>query len=222
MNGWLDNYGKKFAALTLRGQLIVLVATMLIIYFIWHTLLFAPAQQKKVELQAQIEQVKSKLAEVKTELQQKKQEIAAMRPGEQLARNKKTILHTNRVIPMLQELMNKQPGLELVSISTRPPEPVNLDQALPSRINPNQVEAAKMVADKSLQPSADSADSNLFKHAVTIRFHGDYFNTLRFLEKIESLPWVVLPDDILYSVTTYPQAEVTLRINLLSFSGGII
>jgi len=143
-----------------------------------------------------------------------------------LDKSEKPALQTDKIIPMMTELMNKQPGLELISISTRPPEPVKLDDVIPSRINPNQAEAAKRAADKAARPGVDNGDKGvdigLFRHAITIQFRGDYFSTLQFLEKIESLPWLLVYDNISYSVTTYPQANVIMQLNLLSLAGGIV
>lgn len=222
MSNTLDIYYKKIDALDLRGQFIFLIISLLIIYFIWNTLLFSPAQQKKMDLQNQTEQAKSRIMELDGQLKQREKEIKNMPLLGPNAVEKPT-LQTNKIIPMMTELMNKQPGLELISISTRPPEPIKLDDVVSSRINPNQAEAAKIAANKENQPKDSSnAPAGLFRHAITLQFRGDYFSTLQFLEKIESLPWLLVHDDIVYSVATYPQANVTLQLNLLSLAGGII
>jgi hypothetical protein len=47
-----------------------------------------------------------------------------------------------------------------------------------------------------------------------IEFHGNYFDTLTYLRYLETLPWCVIWDDLLYQVVNYPEADVKVRLHI--------
>ena len=218
MNNSLAQGKAKLAAMSLQQQAIFLLISIVFIYFVWHWLLFGPAEQHKIELQNQIEGTRNKLADLRSKLKNGHPSSSWI---QEFNSAQKLALQADKIIPMMRELMSKQPGLELMSITTRPPEPLKLDEVLPSRINPNRAEEAAAELKKQNAPNtSDAGNSGIFKQIITLQFHGDYFNTLQFIEKIESLPWILVHDDIVYNVTGYPQANVTMQLNLLSLAQG--
>ncbi|EKD77407.1 MAG: hypothetical protein ACD_42C00342G0004 [uncultured bacterium] len=69
---------------------------------------------------------------------------------------------------------------------------------LPEAISFNQIDEL---------PNADS-------EKISIEFSGGYFETLEYLQYLENLPWYILFNSLEYTVTSYPNAKVTLIMSL--------
>ena len=215
----LDYYKNKLEAMSLSKQIVFMLIAFLSIYFVWYLLLFSPVREHKIETQGKLKDMHFRLADLQTKLKAS---------GGNLA-EKKTInnpqaftLQVNKVIPLMKELISKQPGLELVNVTSQPPQPLKLEEVAPSRINPNREEAAAAEEKKRNEAKTGEETSGLFKQVITLQFRGNYFSTLEFIEKIETLPWVLIPDHLAYVVNEYPQANITLQLNLLSFAQGFM
>ena len=48
------------------------------------------------------------------------------------------------------------------------------------------------------------------KQGIALKFRGDFFATLHYLKYIEGLPWFLVYDRLNYSVTQYPEADVSV------------
>lgn len=58
--------------------------------------------------------------------------------------------------------------------------------------------------------------AKIYKHGVTIQFHGTYFNTMTYLSRLENLPWRIYWERMDYHVLNYPEADVTVTFFILS------
>jgi MSHA biogenesis protein MshJ len=65
---------------------------------------------------------------------------------------------------------------------------------------------------------AEPARPLLHRHGFEIEFAGGYMATLRYLQALESLPWRFFWDSVDYQVTAYPQSTVRLKLYTLSLS----
>lgn len=205
--------------MSLGRQILFMLIAFLFIYFVWHLLLFSPVHEHKMETQGKLKDMHFRLADLQAKLKANHTKLA----------EKKTInnpqaltLQVNKVIPLMKELIAKQPGLELVSVTSQPPQPLKLEEVTPSRINPNREEVAAAEEKKRNEAKTGNETSGFFKQVITLQFRGNYFSTLEFMQKIEALPWILIPDHLAYVVSHYPQANVTLQLNLLSFAQGFI
>jgi len=80
---------------------------------------------------------------------------------------------------------------------------------------------------RKLMSAANEATSGrqedvLYLHAVELQLRGSYFEALRYLQALETLPWQVIWDQLEYQVIQYPQADIRLRINTLSGSDRLL
>ncbi len=48
-----------------------------------------------------------------------------------------------------------------------------------------------------------------------IEFSGDYFETIRYLQYLDQLPWFLSFDSLQYKVDEYPNANVKVAITVL-------
>ena len=60
----------------------------------------------------------------------------------------------------------------------------------------------------------------LFRKGVKVVVETDYASTLRFLERIEELPWAVQVTDLNYRVAEFPRAELTLTAHTFLLKAG--
>jgi MSHA biogenesis protein MshJ len=69
-------------------------------------------------------------------------------------------------------------------------------------------------------PSGDESQQNdsarLYQHATNIKLTGDYVSLYNYLIELEQSEWTLYWDQLQYQVTTYPNAEIMLRIYTLS------
>jgi MSHA biogenesis protein MshJ len=75
---------------------------------------------------------------------------------------------------------------------------------------------------KNLPPKAVALSQNnlrIFEHGIIIKFQGDYFSTMSYLQAIEKLGWRIFWDKLEYKVIQYPKAEITLQIHTISDQG---
>jgi len=68
----------------------------------------------------------------------------------------------------------------------------------------------------------DPTNPNLFvyEYNFIIKFNGDYFSAINYLNYLEQLSWPLFLDTIDYKVTKHPTAEVTLQLHLITTQGG--
>ncbi|PCH57801.1 MAG: hypothetical protein COC15_00355 [Legionellales bacterium] len=64
------------------------------------------------------------------------------------------------------------------------------------------------------------AGLQVYKHGLELVLRGNFKQTIRFLEKLESLKWKLLWGDFSYDVKQHPIAEIRLVVHTLSLSTG--
>ena len=74
-----------------------------------------------------------------------------------------------------------------------------------------------LIAMETLPVSSFSESTTIYRHGLSLTLTGNYFNTLNYLKKLESLPWRLNWGSIEYQVKEYPIAETTLKLSTLSF-----
>jgi len=182
-------------SIALRERMLLLIALITVIYFLWSILLMSPARQAidlaKIEEAALVKQV--------TASQQK---IAAVE------RNVTTLLTNTQplstapgsvqfteatVIPMFKSLLTKQEGIVLKGLYNFPDQPLNL----------------------STNNAALKLPLPLYEQGTELVFDGNYLSTHEYLRSLENLEWMIFWDKLQYVVTTYPNAEVRLIMHTI-------
>ncbi len=73
---------------------------------------------------------------------------------------------------------------------------------------------------QNVSATAASASSPTFlNQKILVKFYGDYFATLHYLEYVENLPWYLSFESVDYEVGQYPNAKVTIVLNALGAPG---
>jgi MSHA biogenesis protein MshJ len=97
---------------------------------------------------------------------------------------------------VVEDLINRQRGLELVSTHNQPAT------ALIETDDPSDANAA--------------AEPNLYLHGLVIELEGSYLELLRYLESIEALPWRIFFSRLDLESIEHPRLKIRLELNTLS------
>ncbi len=116
----------------------------------------------------------------------------------------------NAMTQVLTTVLDSQPGLKLVRVENRDPEPLT---------GVNQV--ADIVADAGA-PVAAALGLQVFRHRLVLEFQGDYFSTLRYLLFLEAMEENFFWDSLSYEQLEWPEAKVQIELHTLSSEEGFI
>lgn len=158
----------------------------------------AMKKEEKTNLQQQYEATHAQLLTLqsgsknvdnieKPKAQQQLEELL-IKKNESLLKFKNRIIPPTRIPYLLESMLRDLSDLKLVSLETIEKIPFN----------------------------ADKDSSVLYKHRVKITFTGEYQNMLRYLKKVEKLPFPIGWESLEYKVTRFPQAQIILIVYMLS------
>lgn len=102
------------------------------------------------------------------------------------------------VISVLEQMLEREPGLSLVRVQSEAPHRVG--SATPTESDSEVLETTQ----------------GLYRHGLRIEIEGDFASTLHYLERVETSPWHLLWDRLEYRVETYPRARITLDLHTVS------
>lgn len=209
--------------LNLRERVMILVAALLLVYAAMDTLLIAPVQARRkaamdayAQRQNEINSVTATLqtlARARSEgpdtaaarLKESRSKLAALEADarELSAR----LMSPERMRDVLQQILARRVGLELMQMKTLPQSAVGL----PADAQKSAAPAA------SAEPRGEGEfPSSVYKHGIQLTVRGTYLDLLAYLKEIESLPVRIYWDKLDLSVVEYPVA--TLRVTLYTVS----
>ncbi|MBI4985572.1 MAG: hypothetical protein HZC24_09585 [Rhodocyclales bacterium] len=216
----------KFGALQKREKQILVVATVLAIVMGGQALWVDPAltriaalkkqiaknRNEAQTLQAQIvvlaAQVKDPDASNKAALAEVKSKTAETERA--LRAYDHALVPADKAAKLLQALMARHRGLELVSLQTMPPVPLLAPPKAEAK--PETKPGAKVAESKT--PAVPGA--NIHKHGIEIKMAGNYLDLLAYVADLEQLPQKLLWGNMALAVVAYPRTELTLTVYTLS------
>jgi len=198
---------EKFDSLTPRERIIIVTTIIVTIWGVWDNLIYQPLATEQKALNTELSTLKinlvanqqiSKQIEALGKVDPNKKNKLTLKEIKQQFRQLKLQLNTadKQFVPahqmptVLQDLLQQNPGLKILDLKTLP-------------ISTFSKEAKET--------------SWIYRHGLSITLRGNYFNTLKYLEALEALPWRFNWESINYQVKEYPIAETTLNIYTLSF-----
>lgn len=106
-----------------------------------------------------------------------------------------------KMLAVLQTLMEEQSGLKLLAMETEPGKPVmTAPESDPAAEAPAPVLPAEV----------------FYKHGVTLRLQGSYAELTRYVARLEELPWTLQLESVRLDARAHPAIELTLKLNTLS------
>lgn len=226
-----DAYSRQYNNLILRERVILLLALLCCIYFIWNWFLINPIKAKTNQLLADIdyleavnndllsdtsaankdydddfENLKSKLAAVQKKYEQIKNEVIVEH------------VHTSDdVISVVAGLVKKVDSIVLKNIEVQATEYIEMGASQ----NIYSTETAIALSHVNSSESTDIVnhrDTGILKHRIYAEFRGGYKDLTDYLKQIEYLEWQVFIESIHFSVERHPIADIS--IVFYSFSIG--
>lgn len=211
----------RFATLNQREKYLVCVVVVAVIVFGGYNGLIAPALLRKAAAEKQVAQYKMDLTTVGAQVAALQVQLnnpdavthAAIadtkrRLGDldrQLKGFNQQLVAPEKMALVLQALLSRHRGLELVSLQTLAPLPV-----LPS--------SADKPGAKPAEPGKTEApdSGNIYKHGIEIKVAGGYQDLLAYVSELENSSQHLLLGRLNLSVTKYSRVELTLTVYSLS------
>lgn len=145
------------------------------------------AQDPDAPNRARLESIKRQLAEIESFLHEKQEHLV---PAE-------------KVGALLEEVLRRNRGLQLVSLKTLAAAPL--------------VEKTPAKADSAAPVGAlAGVERQLYKHGVEITVKGSYLDLLEYLGQLEAIPWQVYWGRAELEVQEHPASALTLTVYTLS------
>ncbi len=100
----------------------------------------------------------------------------------------------DKMADVLKEILGKETTLRLVQLNN-----------FPTQLLVN-----------SVTKGSATTQHKLYSQSFELILNGNYFHTIDYLQRVEKLKWRIFWDQLIYSVTKYPEAQITIRVHTLS------
>ncbi len=220
-----QKYQAWFGALAPREKLIVAIAVVGGIVFLGYsyaiepallraqaakrTLLTLPAET--MVLQAQTTQLTAQAQDPDAPLRAEMARVDAdyAEQSQRFRIVERSLLPPAEMAQLLDQLLKRSRGLELLSLRSLPAVPVLADAARPDEKKP----ATTTV---STPPETEMVSGQLYRHGIELRIAGNYLDLLHYLEQLEREAPNLLWGRLDLKTETYPRSVMTLTLHTLS------
>jgi len=205
-----------------RERVILAATGVVLVCVIWLQFVFTPYEDRGLKIQQAEQQASSELAEsservveltatlennpnapLRAEQNRLLEEMDALR--EDIENRLSSLIAPEQMADVMRDVLSDYRGLTLISARNLPVEPLQLETG-----------SKASATDKSAETSSESEnEAVVFAHGFEIVLEGGYFQTLEFLQRLESMKgfyWRLLD----YSVQSYPDAKIILQLSTLS------
>lgn len=208
----LQAWGERIDALSLRERTLLFVMAAAVLVALVNTALLDPLLNKQKRLSNHILQTEGQISATHVQIQnlmiashsdpnealrkrhasvsQRLQELNAL-----LLNTERGLINPERMAGLLQDLLNRNQGLELVSLKSLP------------------VKNLSAVAKES-KPGA--SERFIYQHGVQLTVEGEYASLMNYLAALEQLPWQMYWSEASLKVEQYPKSKLTLTLYTLS------
>lgn len=116
--------------------------------------------------------------------------------GHEIAGYGNTLIAPDQMPELLQKLLARHRGLQLLGMKTLPPRP--------------------LVEMPTTSKGATPVEENLYQHGIEIKLAGSYQDLLAYVAELDASPQKLLRGKISLAVRRYPVSELTLTVYSLS------
>jgi MSHA biogenesis protein MshJ len=215
------NYAVKIDALPVRERIMVFVAAVAVILFVIDALFIEPAAARRRSLLAQSEQQRTTLSTLRPQIQLLEKKLAepdalniARRDDfkrriaqidETLKGMQQSLVAAENVKALLQDVLARNPRLQLVSLRTLPVTPLVEKTGKPEATPP---------VPGGLSTAAEGGA--VFKHGVELTIQGSYADLYAYLARLENLSWRMFWARAYLNAEDYPRLTLTITVYTLS------
>ncbi|EKE01700.1 MAG: hypothetical protein ACD_21C00072G0023 [uncultured bacterium] len=201
MNQLLTKYQQTIDKLPLEARAIILAVALGFIFIIWYYGFWKSLQadvsktnNSIKELELAIPLLKEQVFFTEKNLKDNQEQAAKSKTEKNTPQTKDAslqLISPQKINEVLQDLLTARSHLVLLQLQNLPPKTAILPQT----------------------------NLKVFEHGIIVKFQGNYFSTMNYLQAIEKLGWRIFWDKLEYKVIQYPIAEITLQIHTLSDQG---
>lgn len=206
--GKIDGY-------SLRERVLLLLSAIALLVGVWQLAIELPQERQRTQLQEELERIHSaqsaqaaQIAALSSALgpaaggifverDALQARLAAM--DDELAALSQGLVSADQLPRILQDVLVSTTRLSLVRVQTLPVQELPL----------------------AMDSTADGS-TGVYKHSVTLRVSGSYFEVLGFLQTLEELPWRFYWDRLDYTLEAYPRGIIDIRVYTLSAEEGLL
>lgn len=208
---------QKIDAMSRRERIMVFAAALTVVVGIGYAALIDPQLARRASLVKQIESQRQQLKTVRAELQSFAQGVrdpdapnrARLETIKRQLAEIESYLHekqehlvpADRIGALLEEVLRRNRGLQLVSLKTLAAAP--LVEIVPAK--------GSATAGAPAGP-----EKQIYKHGVEITVKGSYLDLLEYLGQLEALPWQVYWGKAQLEAQEHPVSALTLTVYTLS------
>jgi MSHA biogenesis protein MshJ len=212
----------RFDALTIRERLIIFGAVIIGIALLTDSLVIRPLEMRKKRLEQQIAEARQnvKLAETVLKTQEavtdpdtvKRSYRDALRKqlaeiDQSMQGLQRGLVPPEKMAKLLEEMLTRSRGLQLVSLRTLPVQRFETPGAAPAK-----------PGEKGTKPAPKDPERTVYQHSVEITLQGSYIDVLEYLAQLEKLSWQMFWGRISMSTEQHPRLRVTLTVQTLSLN----
>jgi MSHA biogenesis protein MshJ len=206
-----ENIQAWYLARTKRERLLFLLVCLVIVYMFWFLVFSRPLNIKQKEILNQIQAAQTKLETVlqqknvilsiandprySQQIREQKQLQGQSKSAEQnLEKLKSMVVPLSQLTRLTKDLLSQSEGIQLLDLK-------KLD--------------SKAWAPEGVETNWMPNYKKIYKQTYQLEFHSDYFSAIRYLGRLEKLPWRLYWDSLEYKVDQYPNANIVIRFYLL-------
>lgn len=213
----------RFDALQPRERVLVLVGLVVGVALLFDALALQPLEARRKQLERQVAEARNniKIAETvltgqvpivdpddvrrsyRNALRQQLAEIDQHMQGLQ-----RGLVPPERMAKLLEEMLSRSRGLQLLSLRTLPVQRFETPAAAPTG----------RAGDKTAKPAPKDPERTVYQHSFEITLQGSYFELHDYLTQLEKLPWQMFWGRISVRTEQYPRLRVTLTVQTLSLN----
>jgi MSHA biogenesis protein MshJ len=213
----------RFKALKPRERALVLIGAVVGTALVFDAIAFQPKEARRKTLERQIVEARQKL-KVAEALMQTKEPVGDSHAVKRSYRDalQKRLAEVNqsmvnlqqgmvppeRMARLLEDMLARTRGLQLVSLRALPPKRFEPGGALP----------APVAAAKAAKPGPRDPERTFFQHSFEVTLQGSYRDLHDYLARLEKLPWQMIWKRISVQTEEYPRLRVTITVQTLSLT----
>jgi MSHA biogenesis protein MshJ len=204
----LQPLAERIDRLSLRERALIFGSINIVIYIAWQALLMDPLNARALRAAQQINELNER--------------VALALPGGTAADGDPAILAMTRERALRERRVALQADLAAAARGYVPPERMSdLLQQLLERQHGLRLVSLQNLPVESLSPhkdASDAVDHGPFLHPVEMELEGDYGSVVAYLQSLEQLPWRLHWREVDVATQKYPNNRIRIEIGTLSLS----
>lgn len=206
-------FNEWFNARNNRERMLILITGWMVIYMFWFLLVSRPLLHQETALKSSIVSTNIKIKSIQEQANTIVSIATEYSTNEQLQIQKMLFSQT--------EHLKKTIEVSAHSVSAEK----NIEQVLKDILSqPNKGVVIVDLRALSMEPLIKSTEDtsqlppilkHIYKQGIQIQLQSDYYNTMTYLNELESLKWRLYWDSIDYRVSNYPKADVNIKLFVL-------